>query len=79
MGILIQLFMRATTGLVVLVCIPQFAAAHGGTASNITALEHAWVDGQSRNDNGALNLIFDNALVYIEYGKLVTKGNTCRG
>lgn len=62
----------------ILVCVTLFAPAqeapNGGTASNISALEHAWVDGQSRNDNGALNLIFDNALVYIEYGKLVTKG-----
>jgi hypothetical protein len=67
MGILIQLFMRATPGLIVLVCVTLFAPAqdapNGGTALNITAIEHAWVDGQSRNDNGALNLIFDSALV----------------
>jgi hypothetical protein len=30
--------------------------------------------GQSRTDTQALNLIFDNGLVYVEYGKLVTKG-----
>jgi Tfp pilus assembly protein FimV len=42
-------------------------------ASTIRGLEHDWVDGQSRNDNRALDLIFDNALVYIEYGRLVTK------
>jgi hypothetical protein len=30
--------------------------------------------GQSRNDNRALDLIFDNALVYVEYGRLITKG-----
>lgn len=46
-----------------------------GTASAIRALEHQWVDGQSRNDNGALDLIFDNSLVYVEYGKLVSKGD----
>jgi ketosteroid isomerase-like protein len=76
--LLMQIFITATAGLIVLVCVPLLALAQDapsvGTASNITALEHAWVDGQSRNDNGALNLIFDNALVYIEYGKLVTKG-----
>jgi hypothetical protein len=47
---------------------------HGSDASSIRALEHEWVEGQSRNDNRALDLIFDNALVYIEYGRLVTKG-----
>jgi len=70
--------MRAAAGLIVLVCVTPFAPAQDGAnqgpASNIIALEHAWVDGQSRNDNGDLNLIFDNSLVYIEYGKLVTKG-----
>ena len=40
----------------------------------IRALEHDWVDGQSHNDNRALDLIFDNSLVYIEYGKLMSKG-----
>lgn len=40
----------------------------------IRALEQAWFEGQSRNDNHALGLILDNGLVYIEYGELVTKG-----
>jgi hypothetical protein len=44
-------------------------------AAAIRALEHAWVEGQSRNDNAALDLIFDNSLVYIEYGQLVSKGD----
>jgi len=44
------------------------------TATVVRALEHEWVDAQARNDNRALNLIFDNALVYVEYGKLVSKG-----
>lgn len=47
----------------------------GGTAAAIRALERAWVEDQSRNDNGALDLIFDNSLVYVEYGSLVTKGD----
>ncbi len=45
-----------------------------GSEVAIRALEHEWVNGQSRNNNQALNLIFDNALVYVEYGKLVSKG-----
>jgi Domain of unknown function (DUF4440) len=40
----------------------------------IRALEQQWTTGQSRNDNDALNMIFDNALIYVEYGKLVSKG-----
>ncbi|HUC29166.1 MAG TPA: nuclear transport factor 2 family protein [Candidatus Acidoferrum sp.] len=43
------------------------------TARSILALEREWAEGQSRNDNRALNLIFDNALVYVEYGQLVSK------
>ena len=44
------------------------------TATVIRALEHEWVEAQTRNDNRALDLIFDNALVYVEYGRLITKG-----
>jgi len=54
---------------------PAQAAPEGGAASAIRALEHEWAEGQSSQDNGALNLIFDNALVYVEYGRLVTKGD----
>ena len=46
----------------------------GTAAAAIRALEHEWVEGQSRNDNRALDLIFDNGLVYVEYGKLISKG-----
>jgi hypothetical protein len=45
-----------------------------GSASVIRALEHDWAEGQGRNDNHTLDLIFDNTLVYLEYGKLVSKG-----
>lgn len=45
-----------------------------GTEITIRALEREWTVGQSRNDNRALDLLFDNALVYIEYGKLISKG-----
>jgi outer membrane lipoprotein-sorting protein len=43
--------------------------------SAVDALERAWAVAQARNDNAALDLIFDNALVYIEYGKLMTKAD----
>lgn len=52
----------------------QMATDGGNSAPVIRALEHAWFDGEARNDNRALDLIFDNALVYIEYGKVMTKG-----
>ena len=54
----------------------QEAAARGDANAEvqIRALERAWTVGEARNDNRALNLIFDNALVYIEYGRLMTKG-----
>lgn len=71
--------MRIVAGWFFLVCVASLSAsgqqlAEGGTAADIRALENAWTVGQSRNDSGALDLIFDNALVYVEYGKLVTKG-----
>ena len=44
-------------------------------ATPIRELEHRWFEAQERHDNRALNLIFDNALVYVEYGKLITKGD----
>jgi len=43
--------------------------------SVIRSLEREWAVAQSRNDNRALDKILDNALVYIEYGRLVTKGD----
>ena len=45
------------------------------TIATIRALEREWADAQSHNDNGLLNLIFDNDLVYVEYGRLVSKGD----
>jgi len=50
--------------------------ADGNIATTIRALEREWVDGQSGNNNRALDLIFDKAFVYVEYGQLVTKGIT---
>jgi Domain of unknown function (DUF4440) len=69
-----------TAGLVCVLCwvtclnaFPQ-QEPDSNTATVLRKLEHDWVEGQSRNDNNALDLMFDNALVYIEYGRLVTKG-----
>jgi len=72
--------MRTIGLLLVLVCataLPDSAQEASGSdaATAVRALEGEWVRAQSHNDNHALDLIFDNALVYIEYGKLVTKGD----
>jgi hypothetical protein len=66
--------------LLVLVCATSRSnsaqeAGNGDAATAVRALEAEWVRAQSHNDNHALDLMFDNALVYIEYGKLVTKGD----
>ncbi|MGA8763241.1 MAG: nuclear transport factor 2 family protein [Candidatus Sulfotelmatobacter sp.] len=72
--------MRAIGLLFIVVCAKSLSVSAQGVVDEdnpalaIRALEHEWVEGQSRNDNRALDLIFDNALVYIEYGKLMTKG-----
>jgi Domain of unknown function (DUF4440) len=57
--------------------LPASAQESGGSraGSAIGALERAWAVAQARNDNAALDLIFDNALVYVEYGKLMTKAD----
>jgi hypothetical protein len=52
---------------------PAQQAAEGGMGKTIRALEQEWVTAQSRNDNRALNQIFDNSLVYVEYGRLLSK------
>jgi len=52
----------------------QDAAEGENTATEIRALEHVWNEAEARNNNRALDLIFDNALVYVEYGKVMTKG-----
>jgi len=71
---------RTIGWLLILVCAtspPGWAQgpADSDATTAIRALEHEWVEAQSHNDNGALDLIFDNALVYIEYGRLVSKGD----
>ena len=46
----------------------------GSATTTILTLEQAWLSAESHNDNRALDGIFDNALVYIKDGRLVTKG-----
>jgi ketosteroid isomerase-like protein len=66
-----------TTALILVCAISWSAPAQEptevGTGVTIRALERAWVAAQSRNDNHALNQIFDNSLVYVEYGRLLSK------
>jgi hypothetical protein len=71
--------MRTIGLLLVLVCATSLSGSAQETgdsdATAVRALEGEWVRAQSHNDNRALDLLFDNALVYIEYGQLVTKGD----
>jgi hypothetical protein len=59
--------------LVLAVCILSVAAwgqgaPDPGTAAAIRALEKQWTVGQARNDNRALDMIFDNALILSNTG-----------
>lgn len=72
--------MKAIIRILGLLCavVPQILAQQGmepNAAAAIRALEHQWTVGQAHNDNRALDLIFDNALVYVEYGRLVPKAD----
>ena len=72
--------MKAIIRILGLLCAvaPQVFAQQGsepGAAAAIRELEHEWTVSQSHNDNRALDLIFDNALVYVEYGRLVPKSD----
>jgi hypothetical protein len=71
--------MRTMRCLVILVCagLVSVRAQESGEKSAraaVLAREQAWSDAGLRNDNGKLDGIFDNALVYIEGGRVVTKG-----
>jgi uncharacterized protein DUF4440 len=72
--------LRRTAGfLLILACAGSVSvrAQEGGENSAraaVLAREQAWSDAESRNDNGKLDGIFDNALVYIEEGRVATKG-----
>jgi hypothetical protein len=72
--------MRTIGLLLVLVCATSLSGSakepdDSDAAMAVRALEGERVKAQSHNDNYALDLVFDNALVYIEYGKLITKGD----
>jgi len=71
--------MRAIRAIILLGCSPVLllrAQQTDATASGaIRALEHEWVDAQSHNDNRALDLILDSSVVYVEYGRLVSKAD----
>jgi len=69
--------MKATGWLLMLLCVVPLAAQQNGAESAtgvILALERAWFTAESRGDNQGLNRIFDSALVYVEDGRLVNKG-----
>jgi len=72
--------MKTTGFLLIMVCalslsVSSQEANQSSAESAIRSLEREWAVAQSRNDNLALDKILDNALVYIEYGRLVTKGD----
>jgi hypothetical protein len=48
--------------------------ANSAAENTIRTLEREWTVGQSRNNIRVLDLIFDNNLIYVEYGRLVSKG-----
>lgn len=72
-------FMRVVRAIILLGCSPvlllRAQQTDSAASGAIRALEHEWVEAQSHNDNRALALILDSAVVYVEYGRLVTKAD----
>jgi ketosteroid isomerase-like protein len=71
--------MKTTGLLLILMCaallpVPAQDSTES-SASRIRALERGWLEAQARNDNHSLDQIFDNALVYVEYGRLLSKSD----
>jgi hypothetical protein len=65
--------------LMIVVCgisVPAFGQQDSGTdaATTIRSLERAWGDAVLRRDNRALDVLFDNALIVVDDGKAMTKG-----
>jgi len=61
----------------ILICAGLLPAQETGQRSATTAIlarEQAWFDAEARGDNREIDRIFDNALVYVDDGRLVTKG-----
>jgi hypothetical protein len=50
-------------------------AGESDGATAVRVLEGERVKAQSHNDNQTLDLIFDNAVVYIENGQVISKGD----
>ncbi len=64
--------MKSTRFAVILVCSALWSAAaqnsaDPGSATKVLALEHAWNQAEERKDTKALDALFDNALVYVDY------------
>ena len=57
------------------VSAPLLWSQQSDTTSVIRLLERQWTEAQTHNDNQTLALIIDNAIVYIEYGRMITKGD----
>lgn len=76
--------MKAANWLLIFTCAaslqlrPQEVRAQengeGNTATTIRALQQEWAKALAHNDNQSLDLMFDNAMVIVEYGRLVSKG-----
>ena len=71
--------MRTTAYITILACATSLALAAQnssdlGAKSKILALEYAWDQAQERGDIQALDAIFDNSLVFVDYdGRVLTK------
>jgi len=56
--------------------LPAQDADEGGARSKILALEHAWNQAEPAKDLKALDAIFDNGLIYVDFdGTLMTKAD----
>ncbi len=70
--------MKTTWVVIVLACTARMLAAQNSVdasaRSNVLALENAWDQAQERGDIKALDAIFANSLVFVDYdGMLLTK------
>jgi ketosteroid isomerase-like protein len=76
--------MRSIFVFAVLICLAfHFAsaqsAADAGAVTTVLALEHAWNQAEQLKDTRALDALFDNALVYVDYdGTFRTKAEFLR-
>jgi hypothetical protein len=67
-------------GLIILLCcspalLLRAQQTDDAASGTIRALEREWDEAQAHNNNRALDLILDNDVVYVEYGRLVTKAD----